>query len=128
MAPRSKVFTCYVKLRESFYVLRKIFAPDPRGLAPWVNQAPPPAGPTSFTHDPRSWGPKRGQSRNLVIFAALAGLLAAPFAASAARLVEDFAPGTAGAWTPYLKSPAVVATADGLAFPAPFSGNADRAA
>lgn len=60
-------------------------------------------------------GVERGQSRNLVIFAALAGLLAAPFAASAARL--DFAPGTAGAWTPYLKSPAVVATADGLAFP-----------
>ena len=133
MAPRSKVFTFYVKLRESFYVLRKIFgglapASDPRGLAPWVNQAPPPAEPTSFTHDTRSWGSKRGQSRNLVIFAALAGLLAAPFAASAARLVEDFAPGTAGAWTPYLKSPAVVATADGLAFPAPFSGNADRAA
>jgi len=90
-----------------------------------VNQAPPPARPTSFTRDTRSRGAKRGLS---LFYAALAGLLAAPLAASAARLVEDFAPGTAGAWTPYLKSPAVVATADGLAFPAPFSQDVDRAA
>ncbi len=126
MAPRSKVFTFYVKLRESFYVLRKNSVDrDPHGLAPWVNQAPPPARPTSFTRDTRSRGAKRGLS---LFYAALAGLLAAPLAASAARLVEDFAPGTAGAWTPYLKSPAVVATADGLAFPAPFSQDVDRAA
>ncbi|HRT05693.1 MAG TPA: family 10 glycosylhydrolase [Kiritimatiellia bacterium] len=90
-----------------------------------MNQAPPPARPTSFTRDTRSRGAKRGLS---LFYAALAGLLAAPLAASAARLVEDFAPGTAGAWTPYLKSPAVVATADGLAFPAPFSQDVDRAA
>ncbi len=59
------------------------------------------------------------------------GLLATcalPAAASAGRLVEDFAPGAAAAWKPYLKSPAVVAAADGLAFPAPFSQAVDRAA
>ena len=58
----------------------------------------------------------------------LALLAAAPLSASAGRLVEDFAPGGAGAWTPYLKSPAVVAAADGLAFPAPFAQDVDRAA
>ena len=56
----------------------------------------------------------------------MAASLALPAAAPAARLVEDFAPGTAAAWKPYLKSPAVVAAADGLAFPAPFSQGGDR--
>ncbi len=79
----AKVFTCYVKIRESFSMLRKIL---------------------------------------------LAAIFAVPAVASAGRLVEDFAPGTAGAWKPFLKSPAVVAAADALAFPLPFSGNVDRAA
>ncbi|MGD9782769.1 MAG: glycoside hydrolase family 10 protein [Kiritimatiellia bacterium] len=58
----------------------------------------------------------------------LAALLAAPATAPAARLVEDFAPATAGAWKPFQKSPAPTAAADGIAFPLPFSRNVDRAA
>ena len=57
---------------------------------------------------------------------ALAAFLGLPSAASAARLVEDFAPESAAAWKPYLQSPAVGPTADGLSFPAPFSQNRDR--
>ncbi len=49
-----------------------------------------------------------------------------PLAAPAARLVEDFAPTSAAAWKPYLKSPAAMPAPDGLAFPAPFSSGSDR--
>ncbi len=70
---------------------------------------------------------KSAQSFSIVWKTLLALLLAFPAAAPAARLVEDFAPATAAAWKPYLKSPAVfAATPDGLAFPAPFSTGSDR--
>jgi uncharacterized lipoprotein YddW (UPF0748 family) len=57
---------------------------------------------------------------------ALALLLALPAAAPAARLVEPFASGSAAAWKPFLQSPAVFETADGISFPAPFSTGRDR--
>ena len=53
-------------------------------------------------------------------------LLAAPAPAPAARLVENFAAGTAAAWKPFLQSPAVFETAEGISFPAPFSTGRDR--
>ncbi|NCA82409.1 MAG: hypothetical protein EOM72_06640 [Opitutae bacterium] len=56
----------------------------------------------------------------------LALLLALPLAAPAARLVEDFTPGTAGAWKPFLKAPLAAPAGEAIAFPAPFSGGGDR--
>ncbi|MDD4117640.1 MAG: hypothetical protein PHI39_05420, partial [Kiritimatiellae bacterium] len=60
--------------------------------------------------------------------AAIAFLLLLPAAAPAARVVEDFAPATVSAWTPYQKAPRPVAAATGIAFPLPFSKAVDRAA
>ena len=71
--------------------------------------------------------PPCGKKFSIVWKTSLALLLAAP-AAPAARLVEGFAPATAAAWKPFLKSPAVLPAADGLAFPVPFSQEIDRAA
>ena len=82
-------------------------APDPHGLAPWVNQF-------RFIYP---------------LPAAIAFLLLLlPAAAPAARVVEDFAPATVSAWTPYQKAPRPVAAATGIAFPLPFSKAVDRAA
>ncbi len=55
-------------------------------------------------------------------------LLLAASPAPAARLVEDFFPGSTALWKPFLKSPMVLPAADGLAFPVPFSKEVDRAA
>ncbi len=69
--------------------------------------------------------PIRGQSYDLM-FLGLILLLALPAAASAARVVESFAPSSAAAWKAFPQSPAVAAAADGLAFPTPFSTGRDR--
>ena len=61
-----------------------------------------------------------------LFFATLLFALGLPLAAPAARLVEDFAPGTAGAWKPFLKAPLAAAAGEAIAFPAPFSGGGDR--
>ena len=70
--------------------------------------------------------PRRGKKFSTPWKTSLALLLALPAAAPAARLIEDFAPGTAGAWKPFLQSPAVLNAPDGLAFPAPFASGRDR--
>ena len=70
--------------------------------------------------------PRCGKKFSTLWKTSLALLLALPAAAPAARLIEDFAPGTAGAWKPFLQSPAVLNTPDGLAFPAPFAAGRDR--
>ena len=70
--------------------------------------------------------PQCGKKFSTVWKIALAALLAAPTAAPAARLVEDFAPETVSAWKPYLKSPAVAPAPDGILFPTPFGNGSDR--
>ena len=100
--------------------------PDPHGLVPWVNpvRLQAPHSPVSIDpHDLVSWV---NQVRFILPLAV--ALLLLPATAPAARMVESFDPATVSAWTPFLKAPAPVAAATGIAFPVPFAKNVDRAA
>jgi uncharacterized lipoprotein YddW (UPF0748 family) len=76
----------------------------------------------------RSKGKQARLSKFRIFAAALPFLILLAPTAQAERVIEPFAPRTASAWKPFLKSPPASAAPDGVSFPIPFAKKLDRVA